>query len=253
MPGLLLITGVAGILIRDPGARAALVDTIAGVLPPVRELASSVLAETAKDAAPVSLLGVVALIWGTSRFVVAFEDGLARVTGGAKRRSLLVSNLGAIGAVALLVVAILASTVLAGVTAFLEAGESVGVVAVLDRGLGLALGILPIFIAMAAVGVVYRFVPLPAPRWRSIGLPAIVVGLVLIVLARAFIFLAPRLIGAAALLGTLASVFAALAWLSLSFQALLLGAAWVSERELASEEPVLPDADVLPSGELGPD
>ena len=45
-----------------------------------------------------------------------------------------------------------------------------------------------------------------------------------------FAFLAPRLIGAAALLGTLATVFAALAWLALSFQALLLGAAWVRDR-----------------------
>jgi uncharacterized BrkB/YihY/UPF0761 family membrane protein len=45
------------------------------------------------------------------------------------------------------------------------------------------------------------------------------------------VFIAPRLIGAAAVLGTVAAVFATLAWLGLSFQALLLGAAWVAERE----------------------
>jgi uncharacterized BrkB/YihY/UPF0761 family membrane protein len=50
------------------------------------------------------------------------------------------------------------------------------------------------------------------------------------VLARVFVFVAPRLIGAAALLGTLATAFAALAWLALSFQAVLLGAAWVRDR-----------------------
>jgi uncharacterized BrkB/YihY/UPF0761 family membrane protein len=53
---------------------------------------------------------------------------------------------------------------------------------------------------------------------------------VLTVVARLFVFLAPRLIGAAALLGTLATAFAALAWLALSFQAILLGAAWVRDR-----------------------
>jgi uncharacterized BrkB/YihY/UPF0761 family membrane protein len=45
-----------------------------------------------------------------------------------------------------------------------------------------------------------------------------------------FVFVAPRLIGAAAFIGTLATAFAALAWLSLSFQALLFGAAWVRDR-----------------------
>jgi len=45
-----------------------------------------------------------------------------------------------------------------------------------------------------------------------------------------FIYVAPRLIGAAAFLGTLATVFAALAWLGLSFQAILFGAAWIRER-----------------------
>ena len=49
-------------------------------------------------------------------------------------------------------------------------------------------------------------------------------------IARVFALLAPRLIGSAALLGSLVTAFAALAWLSLSFQALLLGAAWVRDR-----------------------
>ena len=50
------------------------------------------------------------------------------------------------------------------------------------------------------------------------------------------------------LLGTIAAVFAALAWLSLSFQAILLGAAWVGDREVALEaggEDVITDADVV--------
>jgi hypothetical protein len=41
----------------------------------------------------------------------------------------------------------------------------------------------------------------------------------------------PRLVGVAALAGSLASAFIALAWLSFSFQALLYGASWVRIRE----------------------
>ena len=49
--------------------------------------------------------------------------------------------------------------------------------------------------------------------------------------------LVPRLVGVAALAGSLASAFIALAWLSFTFQALLYGAAWVRVRdELADRE-----------------
>jgi uncharacterized BrkB/YihY/UPF0761 family membrane protein len=78
--------------------------------------------------------------------------------------------------------------------------------------------------------LVYKIVPVPAPPWRAVLLPGISAGLALTVVARVFAFVAPRLIGAAALLGTLATAFAALAWLALSFQAILLGAAWVRDR-----------------------
>ena len=46
-------------------------------------------------------------------------------------------------------------------------------------------------------------------------------------LTQAFTFLVPRLVGVAALAGSLATAFIALAWLSFLFQALLYGAAWV--------------------------
>jgi membrane protein len=231
VPALLLIAGVAGIVIVDPAGRASIVDTISGVMPPVRDLVNTVLAEADRDAAPVSLLGVGLLLWGASRFVVAFQDAMAIIMGGARRRSLLRSNLGALLAVIFLVGAILVSTVVAGLSAFLDAGESAGIVAVIDQGLSLALGLMPIVVAIVAVCVAYRVVPLPGPSWRALLIPAFVVGVVLTMLARVFIFVAPRLIGAAALLGTLASIFAALAWLALSFQAVLIGAAWVADRE----------------------
>ena len=62
-------------------------------------------------------------------------------------------------------------------------------------------------------------------------MPAVVVGAAIVVLTQVFAFLVPRLVGVAALAGSLASAFIALAWLSFSFQALLYGAAWVRVRE----------------------
>lgn len=227
----MLLAVVAGVFIADPATRASVIGTIAAVLPPVSDLAGAIADEVTKNAAPGSILGVVALLWGASRFAVAFQDAIARVTGGVRRRSLFRSNLDALFAVVLLVLAILGSTLLAGFTTFLDLGRGLPSLAVVDRALGLAFGVLPVVVAIVAVAAVYRSVPIPGPAWGSVLAPAVVVGLVLSLLLRLFVYVAPRLIGAAALLGTLASVFAALAWLSLSFQALLLGAAWTAERE----------------------
>ena len=231
VPAIFLAMGLVGTLVHDAATREAIVDTIAGVLPPLRDVATVVLGEASVDAAPVSILGLVALLWGASRFAVAFQDAVGRVTGGDRRRSLLRRNLAALSAVLLVIGAIVAGTVAAGLAAFLDAGAALGLVAIVDAGVSLVFQVLPILATFGAVALVYRLVPLPAPRWQSIAIPAITAGVALTVLARLFVFLAPRLIGAAALLGTLASVFAALAWLSLSFQAILLGAAWIAERE----------------------
>ena len=56
-------------------------------------------------------------------------------------------------------------------------------------------------------------------------------GIAITLLTQLFTALVPFLVGAAAIAGSLASAFVALAWLSFSFQALLYGAAWVRVRE----------------------
>ncbi|HUG29682.1 MAG TPA: YihY/virulence factor BrkB family protein [Candidatus Limnocylindria bacterium] len=230
VPAVLLLAGVGGLVYADPAERAEVVAVLVGVLPPMRDLIETVLTEVARDAAPVSILGGIALIWGTSRFVVGFQGAIARVMGGEQRRGLLVSNLAAIGAVVLMVAVIPVSAVLSAMVAFLEIGEQLGIIQVASTALSLALGVLPVVATLFAMVLVYRIVPSPTPSWRAAIPPGITVGLALTVVARLFAFLAPKLIGAAALIGTLATVFAALAWLALSFQAILIGAAWVRDR-----------------------
>ena len=78
--------GSSASLFADPVERAKAVAVVVGVLPPMRDVIEAVLAEAARSAAPVSILGAVILVWGTSRFVVAFEDAIARVMGGDRRR-----------------------------------------------------------------------------------------------------------------------------------------------------------------------
>jgi len=231
VPAAFLATGLVGVAVSDPVRRADAIAFIAAVLPPLHDLVETVLTEAGRDAGALGLIGVVTLVWGAGRFVLGFTEAVARVTGRAGRRGVVVRNVGAIVAVLALAGAIVAGAMLAGVASFLDLAEARGVVAIVGDVLRLGLGLLPPVATILAIGLVYRVVPTPVPPWGAVGLPAVAVGLVLTALLQAFVFLAPRLIGAAALLGTIAAVFAVLAWLSLSFQAILLGAAWVGERD----------------------
>jgi len=120
VPAVLLIAGVVGLVIADSATREALIGTVVGVLPPMRDLVEVVLTEVAREAGPVSIVGAVVLVWGTSRFVVAFEGAIARVMGGDRPRGLLASNLVALGAVVLMIGAILLSSVLSGIVVSIQ-------------------------------------------------------------------------------------------------------------------------------------
>lgn len=232
-----LMAGIIGLVVDDAVHRAAVVAAIADVLPPLRDIVRLILEEAANAAGAISVLGGVALVWGASRFAVAFQDAMARVFGGERRRGFVASNLAALVAVLGLIGVAFLGAVLAGLSSFLGAAEAQGG-PVVGFAIDTGLAIVPTAGAILSIALVYRLVPVLAPGWRAIVPPAIVVGVVLTVLTRIFVFIAPRLVGAAATIGAIATAFAALAWLSLSFQALLLGAAWVRQRDRAWGEPV---------------
>jgi membrane protein len=225
-----LMAGIVGLVVDDEAQRAAVVAAIADVLPPLRDIVRLVLEEAAGAAGAISVLGGLALVWGASRFAVAFQDAMARIFGGTRHRGFVASNVAALVAVLGLIGVATLGAVLAGLSSFLDAAEAQGgpvVGFVIDAGLA----IVPSAGAIVSIALVYRLVPVIAPGWRAIVPPAIVVGIALTILTRVFVFIAPRLVGAAATIGAIATAFAALAWLSLSFQAILLGAAWVRQRD----------------------
>jgi len=257
VPLTVLVAGILGLLVADDAAQAAIVDGIADVLPPLRDVVRLVLDEASGAAGEISVLGSVALAWGASRFVVMFEDAMGRIFGGRQRRGIVTRNAIALAAILGLIGAAVLGAVLGLLSSFLEAAEAAGgpVVGILGNA---ALTLVPMLATILSIALVYRFVPVLAPQWRAILPPSLAVAVVLSVLTRLFVFLAPRLIGAAATIGALATAFATLAWLGLSFQAILLGAAWVRERDrtwgagIASREPAGPSFASQPAGAAAP-
>ena len=230
VPLTVLVAGILGLVVGDPARRSEVVSAITDVLPPLRDLVRLVLEEAAGAAGAISVLGAIALAWGASRFIVAFEDSIRRIFGGDYRRSVVLSNVIGLAAVLALIGASVVGAVLAARASYLEVAQERGLLVIGPIG-GLGLAVLPLGLAAAALMLVYRFVPFLTPAWRAIVPPALLVAVVIDLLTRIFVFLAPRLIGAVATIGALATAFAALAWLGLTFQAVLLGSAWVRERD----------------------
>ena len=238
VPLALVAAGLTGLLVSDPDTRARVVETIAGVLPPLRGLLELVLGEAARSAAAISVFGSAALIWGGSRFILAFETAMSRVAGGPRSRGMVHRNAIGLLTAILLVVTVVLGAFLAGLAAILDEAVAGNEILALSFVTRLTLAVLPVAIAIAAMVLIYRFVPESRPSWRATWIPAITIALVLTIFVRIFVFIAPRLIGAAATIGTLATAFAALAWLGLTFQAILIGAAWTGQRhERLDREP----------------
>jgi membrane protein len=232
IPTLLLILGLAGFVTGgDSSVRDALSNVLISAFPPLEDLIDSALDAITQGAAAASLLGVIGLVWTVSQLYGALDVAFARIYTGIPERDIVRRTARGFLVVGLLAVAIIALVLIAGLAAALDS-TALGRIPFATSLASIATS-WPAMIVVAIIGVlvVYRTLPPRAPSLRAELLPAILVGTAVVILTQVFTFVVPRLVGVAALAGSLASAFIALAWLSFSFQALLYGAAWVRVRE----------------------
>jgi membrane protein len=232
IPTVLLVLGFAGwAATGDPAIHDQVSDALVAAFPPLAALIRSSLGAITEGAALTSLIGVIGLLWTVSQFFGAMDTAFARIFSGLperdvfRRTALGFVTVALMGAVIVVVIAALATLAALDALAGTQRSLARGAVDVLTSSpfVGLA--------SCLAVTVAYRKLPPRSPTWRALLIPAVVVGVVLVILSQAFTILVPWLVGVADLAGPLASGFAALAWLSFSFQAFLLGAAWVRVRD----------------------
>ncbi len=228
---MLLVLGVAGWLTNNPTVRTQVADAIANAFPPLEDLIHQSLDAVAAGAALTSIIGIIGVIWTVSQLYGALDVAFARLYSNDPERDIVRRTARGLLVVAILVIAIVGFIVLTAVAAAYDAVAPEQ--SPFPGGMSGVIGSLPfmIVVSVVAVLVVYRVLPPRAPKWRSAAVPAIVVGVALVLLSQIFTFLVPRLVGVAALAGSLASAFIALAWLAFGFQALLYGGAWVRVRE----------------------
>ena len=233
IPLALLATGFAGVLLSDPASRADLVRVLAGVMPPLAGVVDEIVAGLSRASPSISLVGLVLAAWGTSRLYAALEAAIALLDPSVPRRSLIRRTARRLGSIAVIAVVVLATLAAAPLLAIaVEVSDaSAGLRPLLDA----LLAFVPPVLGAAALAAVYHLVPAARPSWRSIAVPAVVGSVALVVVTRVFVFVAPRVFGANLVYGTLGALLVGLTWLDLAFTVVLLGAAWVGEREVAQE------------------
>jgi len=230
MPTLLLVLGLVGWTAGDAASRDRIGATLIATFPPLAGLIGDSVQALSDGAALTSIVGVVGVIWTVSQFYGALDLAIARIFSDEPARSAILRTARGFVTVVLLAGSVVSLIVLGSLALALDAISATRaqpvqvVVALLNSPLVM------IVLVSLVVLLVFRLVPPQTPGWGAAVIPAAAVGATLVVLSRAFVFLVPRLVGAEALAGSLASAFVTLAWLSLSFQALLLGAAWVRVR-----------------------
>jgi len=231
----IVATGFAGLVLNDARSRADMVRSIAAFLPPLAGVVDEIVAGLSRASPSLSIVGLFLAAWGTSRLFASLESAIATMDIGGSRRSLVRRTARRIGSIAILVGIVLTALVATPILAIAAEMNGTGPAHALLEAL---LAVLPPTLAAVALAAVYRLIPLPRPRWRAIGPPAVVGAVTLVILTRVFVFVAPRIFGANLVYGTLGAILVGLTWLDLVFTVVLLGAAWVQERG-ATAEPVV--------------
>lgn len=234
VPVALVTLGVAGWLVDDPTVQAQLAATLGTIFPPLRDLVDGALGSLAQGAALASVVGVLGLIWTVSQFYVTIDVAFARIFTDRPERDLVRRTARGFVWVAGLVGVVIALIVGGSLAAAAEALLPTSTTALTTFGRIVSSPPIVVLVTVGVVVATYLVVPPRAPSWGSAALPAVVAGAAIFGLGQLFLFAAPRIVGVSALAGPLATAFIALAWLSFTFQILLLGAAWVRIRDDAA-------------------
>lgn len=231
VPLALVTLGVAGWLVDDAAVQAQLAIALGTIFPPLASMVDDALAALSDGAALTSALGVIGLIWTVSQLYVTLDVAFARIFTDPPERDLFRRTargfVWVAGLIGVIVVLIVAGSLAAAAEALLPASSTA------LAAFGRVISSLPVTVGLGVLAIVgmYRVLPPQPPSWAAIAWPAIAAGIGIALLSQLFLFVAPRIVAVAAFAGSLATAFIALAWLSFTFQALLLGAAWVRVRD----------------------
>jgi membrane protein len=243
LPSILLIIAIGGVFLGDPSRLTAISTSLSASFPPLAGFFKEALLGFANGAISYSVLGVIALVWGASRFFQSLDDAMARIFESTRRRDPLQRGLRGVFSVLLLAAAIGGVIIISHLATNL-AGNGLPGLALGSELLSstAGAGLASVLVFSGGIAIIYRIVPTNQPPWQMIARPALVVGTFAALFTALFTLLTPQLVGSLQVYGAFVAVFAAMVWLSFVSQALLIGAAWVHRRVLMQSTEATRDA-----------
>ncbi len=163
----LLIVGLIGFLVRDPVRQAALVEELALRLPPLAELLRTGLDRVADSATQFSILGLLGLSWGISRFYGDIDTAFGRVFSGVHQRGLRARLVRGLVVTGILIGAIVGSVALGTVTAMVDTILPPDALPVVSAATSVGLILTPVLLVRRERR---GHPPLGAPGHRSVAL-----------------------------------------------------------------------------------
>ena len=252
LPTLLILVSLLGFLVSDPAERDRIIALLAAQLPPLEDLIEEILRQISAGAWTFSILGLIGLIWGASRVYAALDTSVALFFPREPRRDIVRQTIESLACVVFFLGSVLGAVALLLWVADLSIVPMGNVDALLRRLVAILLltGWL-----VAALWLSYWYIPARRILPRDALVPALAAGVAVSFLTQVFALIAPVFFKSLKIYGTFFALFAALIWLSLCTQVVLLGVAWVARRVHA---PTYPKPGTLPlvgrpTGEMAAD
>lgn len=237
VPGILLLLAVLGLVVDNDAVEAQIVEWIAAAFPPLAPLVETAFQQVTSGAVPMTVVALIGLLWGSSRFYAALDYAFARLFRTAPRRNEIEKGVRGV-LVSIVFVALPVVLVVAGSFATWLMDLAPGVLeahGVLRGLVSLGSPLTTWVLFVTGIALVYKLVPNTAVRRHAYAVPAFLAGTVIAVFTQIFTFIAPRMLHWQALFGAVISVFAVLIWLSISLNVLLFGACWARVRLLEGD------------------
>ncbi len=224
IPALLLVVSLLIIVAVDEPTKQHVIDWIVTQVPPLKDVATEIVASVKDSARVGTVIGIIGFLWGASGFYLALENALGRFFPSRRGRDPVMGRVRSVIAVLLVVFGVLAAFGVSVVVSSLAG--------IIGHG---AEGVMALVFAIGVASLIclacYALVPVEPPRIATAAPASLLAGTFIGLLTALFGVIAPWLIGGFKGLGAIASVFIALIWFGYVFQALLYGAAYARMRD----------------------
>jgi membrane protein len=230
IPALLLIVSLLVIAVDDATTRANVIDWIITTIPPLAEVAKSVIDNLVTGAQVGTVVGLVGFIWRASGFYMALQAAMERFFPGPHAHDPVRGRLRGILAVAVVVVFALVGFLVSTGVGLLSTDLQQHLNVRWDFALTWVGPVVAVVIGVGICLAIYRLVPSDPPSRRAASIPALCAGTFIGLLTALFGLLLGILVQGVVGIGAIAGFFIALIWFNYVFQALLYGAAYARIR-----------------------